>query len=157
SQSLEVRVPLLDHEMVEFAARIPSTLKIRGGVGKWIFIQGLKGLVPDEVFHRPKQGFAIPLAPWFLGPLSGRARALTASSSRIAAYVDVGAVRRLVREHLSGRRDHSAMLWRLLVLDTWLAHHRRPGALGRPPEVDGFLRREPEFYTGPGPTVGVGA
>ncbi|NNF28329.1 MAG: asparagine synthase (glutamine-hydrolyzing) [Gemmatimonadetes bacterium] len=144
SRSLEVRVPLLDHEMVEFATKVPSSLKIRGGVGKWVFIKALEGLVPPGVFTRPKQGFAIPLAPWFRGPLSARAEGLAAPSSCIARYVNVAAVGRCVREHRSGRRDHSALLWRLLVLETWLARHRVPGSLGRPAELAAFLRRDPE-------------
>ena len=155
SRSLEVRVPLLDHEMVELASRIPASLKIRGGVGKWVFIEALKELVPEEVFRRPKQGFAIPLAPWFRGPLSGSVDQLAAPASQIGTYVDVGAVRRCVDEHRSGRRDHSALLWRLLVLETWLTKHRVRGTLGRPADVTRFLRREPQLELPAGSPVQV--
>lgn len=118
--SLEARVPLLDHPLVEFAVSLPSTLKYRDGTGKWIFRKAIEGLVPDSVFKRPKQGFAVPLADWFVGDLRYRLDALAGPSAPVRAYVDASAVERLRREHLSGRRDHSGALWRVLVLDLWL-------------------------------------
>ena len=126
--SLEARVPLLDHEFAEFALALPSALKARGGRGKYIFRRALEGLVPEFVFTKPKSGFGIPLDSWFRGPLRHRLSALQASDAPLQEFADRSATDRLVSEHLSGRRDHSHALWRLLVLDLWLRRH--PGAAG---------------------------
>lgn len=124
--SLEARVPLLDHQLVEFAVRIPATLKFRDGKGKAIFRDALRGLVPDRVFSKPKQGFGVPLPPWFRGPLRGRIDRLLKSNALILEWVSSEALGRVVQEHLSGRRDRSALLWKLLVLETWLASRDNP-------------------------------
>ena len=118
--SLEARVPLLDHPLVEFAVALPSTLKYRDGTGKWIFRRAIEGLVPDAVFRRPKQGFAVPFADWFRGDLRYRLDALAQPGAPVLEYVDAAAVDRLRREHLAGRRDHAFTIWRVLVLDLWL-------------------------------------
>jgi asparagine synthase (glutamine-hydrolysing) len=118
--SLESRVPLLDHPLVEFAVSLPSALKMRDGTGKWIFREAIRGLVPDIVLTHPKKGFAVPLVRWFRHELRHRVDALLSPDSPTLEYTDAAAVRRLAGEHLSGRRDHSSMLWRLLVLDLWL-------------------------------------
>ncbi len=123
--SLEARVPLLDHPLVEFAVALPGSLKRRDGTGKWIFRQAISGLVPEIVLTKPKQGFAVPLVNWFRGELRHRLTHLQRAESPIYAYVDRGAVARLVREHLAVRRDHSHVLWRLLVLDLWIVALRR--------------------------------
>jgi asparagine synthase (glutamine-hydrolysing) len=120
SVSLEARVPLLDHHIVEFAAALPSHLKQRGGVGKWILREAIRGLVPSRVLEHPKQGFGVPLGRWFREDLRYRLNALLQPGARIAPYVDHRAVARLVSEHESARRDHSHLLWRLLALEIWL-------------------------------------
>ncbi len=117
--SLEARVPLLDHHFVEFALSLPSRFKLRDGTGKWIFRKAIEGLVPPVVLQKKKQGFAVPLHDWFRGPLRYRLEEIDAEG-RLFDVVDRHAYRRLVAEHLSGRRDHSEMLWRLMVLHTWL-------------------------------------
>ena len=118
--SLEARVPLLDHELAEFAFSLPSRLKFRNGQGKWVLRQAVKGLVPDSVLTKPKQGFGVPLARWLRGPLKHRLERLRDATNPIFEFCDQGATRRLLREHLIGRRDHSYYLWRLLVLSLWL-------------------------------------
>ena len=123
--SLEARVPLLDHHLVEFAVSLPSSLKLRDGTGKWILREAIRGIVPDTVLTRPKQGFALPLARWLRGALRHRVDSLLRSDARIAEFVDARALARIALEHRIGRRDHSAMIWRALVLELWLA------ALGR--------------------------
>jgi asparagine synthase (glutamine-hydrolysing) len=124
--SLEARVPLLDHPLVEFAASLPGDLKLRDGTGKWIFRKAIRSLVPDIVLQKPKQGFAVPLERWFRSELRGRIEAL-AQGGPALEYVDERAVARLVGEHLRGRRDHSHQLWRVLALDLWLARARSTG------------------------------
>lgn len=121
--SIEARVPLLDHHLVEFAMRVPAGLKMRDGTGKWIFREAIRDQVPEEIFHRPKQGFGVPLVHWLRGPLRHRVDALTAPRSPLARWVDLNAVGKVVAEHQSARRDHSALLWKLIVLQLWLERH----------------------------------
>jgi len=132
--SLEARVPLLDFDLVDFALQIPGNWRVTAEETKRLFRRAVKGIVPDSVLSRPKQGFAIPLGSWFRGPLRYRIEALRNPSPDLRLYVDSAAVRRLVFEHAIGRRDHSPMLWRLIVLDCWLAALRQ-GRLGRPPTL----------------------
>ena len=120
--SLEARVPLLDHALVEFALGLPAGLKIRDGTGKHVLRRTIRGLVPSEVLDHPKLGFAVPLGPWFRGPLRHRIDQLAAADGGLYDFLDRSAVRRLAREHLMRRRDHSTALWRALVLQLWLAH-----------------------------------
>jgi asparagine synthase (glutamine-hydrolysing) len=118
--SLEARVPILDHHVVEFAMGLPSRLKIQGDTGKCILREAIAGLVPDSVLTKPKQGFAVPLREWFRGPLKYRIADLTAPDSALGEWVDAGALRRIASEHLAARRDHQTDIWRLVVLDGWL-------------------------------------
>ncbi|MFQ5691311.1 MAG: asparagine synthetase B family protein, partial [Gemmatimonadota bacterium] len=118
--SLEARVPLLDHRIAEFAFSLPSRFKIRGGRGKWIFHQAVREWLPEEVFRKPKHGFGIPLRIWFRNELRERCRTALLRDSRLFEYVDPRAAARVVEEHEAGRRDHAGLLWRLLVLRTWL-------------------------------------
>src|SRR5207247_8987246 len=103
--SLEARVPLLDHPLVEFALALPAGLKIRDGLGKRVFRQTIRGLVPPEVMNRPKHGFSVPLGSWFRGPLRHRIDALTLPRDGVGIYdfLDRRAVSRLASAHLLGR------------------------------------------------------
>lgn len=132
--SLEARVPLLDFDLVDFALRIPGDLRVTAAESKRLFRQAIRGIVPDFVLARPKRGFSMPLAQWFRGSLRHRIQALRTPTAAIEQYLNVRAVERLVTEHLIGRRDHSLLLWRLIVLDYWLAAFA-DGRLGRPPLV----------------------
>ena len=128
--SIEARVPLLDHHLVELACRIPTGLKLRDGTGKWIFREALRERVPAVVFAKRKQGFGVPLRPWFRGPLRPRLDALATGSTPLGDWVDPDAVRRVVDEHVRGRRDRSPLLWKLLMLDIWLRAQRlRPNSV----------------------------
>jgi asparagine synthase (glutamine-hydrolysing) len=118
--SIEARVPLLDHHLVEFASTLPMRLKLREGTGKWIFREALRGLVPDFVFEKRKQGFGVPLKPWMRGPLRHRVDRLLERGAGIHEWVEPAAVARVVAEHQAGRRDHSPLLWKLTVLQLWL-------------------------------------
>jgi len=122
--SLEARVPLLDHKLLEFALSLPGRLKFRNGGGKWVFRQAIAGLVPPAVLEKPKQGFGVPLAQWFRGPLQHRLTVLADPGSPIYRFCDERAIARLLDEHHRRRRDHSPQLWRLVVLDVWLRAKR---------------------------------
>jgi asparagine synthase (glutamine-hydrolysing) len=135
--SLEARVPLLDFDLVDFALRIPGELRVTAHESKRLFRRAIKGIVPESVLSRPKRGFEIPIGRWFRGPLRHRIEALRDPSAALRQYVDVNAVRRLVFEHAIGRRDHSAHLWRFIVLDSWLASFAA-GRLSQPPELPSF-------------------
>ena len=137
--SLEARVPILDHHVVEFAMGLPSRLKLNGDSGKAVLREAITGLVPDSVLEKPKQGFAVPLAEWFRGPIEHRVRALTASDSTLHEWLDMDAVRRVVAEHRAGRRDHGGAIWRLVVLDHWV-RALRAGHLARPQRLAASAR-----------------
>ena len=132
--SLEARVPFLDCNLVDFALQIKGDLRVTSGESKRLFRRAIKDLIPDTVLSRPKRGFELPLGQWFQGPLRFRIEELRNPSSQLRQYVDIEAIRRLVFEHSIGRRDHSAMLWRVIVLDCWLSAFRG-GQLGRPPAI----------------------
>ena len=138
--SLEARVPILDHHVVEFAMSLPSRLKLQNNTGKMILRQAITGLVPDAVLNRPKQGFAVPLPDWFRGPLRYRIDNLTARHAAIEEWTDAGAVRRITSEHVAARRDHGGLIWRLVVLNGWL-QALRAGRLAGPQRVHELLRR----------------
>jgi asparagine synthase (glutamine-hydrolysing) len=129
--SLEARVPLLDHHLVEFAVSLPGSLKRRDGVGKYLLRRAIVGLVPSSVLEHPKRGFAVPLGRWFKGELRYHLDNLLRPGCPVHEFVDVGSVERIVNEHVNGRRDHSAMLWRLTVLKGWL-ENLRTGVYDRP-------------------------
>jgi asparagine synthase (glutamine-hydrolysing) len=118
--ALEVRVPLIDHRVVEFAARLPRSVKIRGGTSKWLLRQVLYRHVPRELVERPKMGFGIPLAEWLRGPLRDWAETLLAEKRlREAGLLDVARVRRHWKEHLDGGRNWQYLLWDVLMLEAW--------------------------------------
>ena len=123
AHSLEVREPLMDHPLVEWLATLPSTLKLRGGEGKCLLKKAMEPRLPKEILYRPKQGFAVPLARWFRGPL--RQRVVDAVLWRAAGF-DRHFRRthfcgQLVDKHTIGRsRDYSAALWALLMFDAFL-------------------------------------
>lgn len=121
--SIEARVPLLDHRLVELACRIPTGSKIRNGTGKMVFREAVRDLVPDVSLEKKKQGFGVPLRPWFRGPLRSQVEELGRPSSPLGDWVETDAVRRIVNEHTRGRRDHSPLLWKLLILERWLQQH----------------------------------
>lgn len=118
AHSLEVRVPLLDYELVEWIGRLPASLKLRGREGKHIFKRAMRPHLPDDILYREKMGFGVPLASWFRGPLRERMRsAILGGSLERSGIFDPRSLRTLVDQHQSGQRDHSAVLWALLMFD----------------------------------------
>jgi asparagine synthase (glutamine-hydrolysing) len=117
---LEVRPPLLDHELLELAARVPSRLKVRHGEGKWILKQACRDLLPGDLRSRPKQGFEIPVDAWLRGDLRDMFHDLVLDKQRAAArYLDLAAVRQAFEQHLSGRRRLGQVLWSVMVFAQW--------------------------------------
>jgi asparagine synthase (glutamine-hydrolysing) len=118
--SLEARAPLLDHKLIEFVARIPASLKLRGGETKHIFKRAIADFVPAEILHRPKQGFGVPVQQWINEQLREQMReTLTDSRARARGYAEPRYVAQLLNEHERGRRDHAAPLWALFMLELW--------------------------------------
>ncbi|HEY2432290.1 MAG TPA: asparagine synthase (glutamine-hydrolyzing) [Vicinamibacterales bacterium] len=118
--SLEARDPLLDHRLLEFAATVPSSLKIRHGRGKYLLRKVLERRLPPEILARGKQGFEAPIGEWLRGPLAPMTEALlTDGRLRGRGVFDDREVTRLWREHRSGHADHRHRLWQLIMLELW--------------------------------------
>ena len=122
AHSLEVREPLMDHTLIEWAARLPQSLKIGGNETKLVLKKSMESALPHEVLYRSKMGFAVPLAEWFRGPLAGKISSAFASG-RLAdsGFFDGAKLQALARDHVNGSRDSSAALWALMNLDGFLA------------------------------------
>jgi asparagine synthase (glutamine-hydrolysing) len=133
AHSLEVREPLMDHELVEWLATLPSSLKIGGGQSKFLLKKAMEPRLPADVLYRPKMGFAVPLSRWFRGPLQERLRAgvLGPTLAETGMFNPV-VLRELVDAHVSRRRDYSAVLWALLMFEAFLSrqHGRTPATRG---------------------------
>ena len=118
--SIEERVPFLDHKLVELASRIPDSLLVRGLRTKVLLKQALRSRLPAELLHRRKVGFAVPIGPWFRGPLKSFVSDLLLSSgARTHDYFDRVQMERFVREHIDGVRDYQKQLWALVNFELW--------------------------------------
>jgi asparagine synthase (glutamine-hydrolysing) len=120
--SLEAREPLLDHRLVEFAARLPVSMRLRGGEGKWLMKRAMERYLPREILYRPKMGFVTPVSDWFRGPLADDAAALV--RSRVLAqtgWFDLERLSRLAEAHRAGREEHGRTLWQFVMLERSLA------------------------------------
>ena len=120
AHSIEARVPLLDYKLIEFVQTIPAKLKLRGRLTKHILKQAVRGIVPDQIIDRPKQGFGVPVAKWFNNELRDMLHdTLTDSRTRQRGYFNQQSVEAILNEHARGRRDNSRHLWGLLTLELW--------------------------------------
>jgi asparagine synthase (glutamine-hydrolysing) len=130
--SLETRVPLLDHRVVEFAWRVPFEYKVRGGQTKWLLRQVLHRHVPRELIERPKMGFGVPIAEWLKDPLRDWAEALL-SESRLKdeGYLRPDPIRRMWQAHLAGSVGGDARLWTVLMFESWLDEHKPQSVAAR--------------------------
>jgi asparagine synthase (glutamine-hydrolysing) len=123
--SLETRAPLLDHRLVEFSFRLPSSVHLRGGQTKWILRQILERHVPRELFDRPKMGFGVPVESWLRDELRDWAEDLLSERKlKDQGLVRPEPVRALWAEHLSGRANVQYALWPVLMLGAWYDAHR---------------------------------
>jgi asparagine synthase (glutamine-hydrolysing) len=121
AHSLEVREPLMDHPLVEWLATLPASLKVRGREGKFLLKKAMEPALPHDILYRPKMGFAVPLVRWFRGPLKQRVRdAVLGERLADTGWFQRPTLERLLAEHQSGARDHSAPLWTLLMFDAFL-------------------------------------
>jgi asparagine synthase (glutamine-hydrolysing) len=120
AHALEARSPFLDHEFMEFAARIPADRKVRLGTTKWILKQACRGMLPDDIVHRKKMGFEVPLARWFRKELKDMVSDLLLGKRSLErGYFRREAVQRMLDEHLSGAGNWQHHLYDLLMFELW--------------------------------------
>jgi asparagine synthase (glutamine-hydrolysing) len=120
ASSVEVRVPLLDHELVELSARIPAALKLKGLTRKYILKRAAERWLPSEIVYRKKAGFSAPIRAWLVRDLRGMVEDLLSESNiKRRGYFDYGYVRRLIDDNLSGREDNGLKVFQLLTLELW--------------------------------------
>jgi asparagine synthase (glutamine-hydrolysing) len=121
AHSLEVREPLMDHELVEWLATLPTSHKIVGQEGKYLFKKSMEPHLPNDVLYRPKMGFSVPLARWFRGPLKQRVQdAILGERLSSTGWFNQAYLKQLVADHQSGVRDYSAPIWTLLMFEAFL-------------------------------------
>ena len=127
AHSLEVREPLMDHQLIEWLATLPSSLKINGGEGKYVFKKAFEPLLPNDILYRSKMGFSVPLASWLRGPLAERMRESVLSQRMLdSGYFNEATLRALIDQHLGRQFDHSTALWMLIMFDAFLRQAQAP-------------------------------
>jgi asparagine synthase (glutamine-hydrolysing) len=120
ANSLEARSPLLDHRVMEFAARLPDRYKVRGLTSKYLLKKVARKLLPPAILKRPKMGFGVPVGPWMRRELRPLLEDVLLSPQALArGYFRAGYLRQLVRGHLAGQHDFSFRLWALVWLELW--------------------------------------
>ena len=126
AHSLEVRVPLLDHEFVDWVSGIDPGLKLKGREGKYVFKKALEPHLPKSILYRPKMGFGVPLCAWFRGPLREQVRDVVLGSAlRDSGIFDSGTLTEIVDQHQAGIRDYSAVIWSLLMFAGFMSKRSR--------------------------------
>ncbi len=123
ANSLEARSPFLDHKLMEFAASLPASYKMKWLIKKYILKKGLDKLLPKEITGRKKMGFGLPVGSWFRGDLKGYLKDTILSEKALKrGYFEADVIKRIAEEHISGKKDHTFRLWSLLMLEMW---HKR--------------------------------
>jgi len=126
AHALEVRVPILDHKFVEWVSGLPAGLKLKGQEGKYIFKRSLEPYLPNDILYRAKMGFGVPLSTWFRGPLRQRVQdAVLGSELTNTGYFNNRYLEKIVTDHQSGKREHSATIWSLLMFESFLRHLKK--------------------------------
>ncbi|EKU72897.1 MULTISPECIES: XrtA/PEP-CTERM system amidotransferase [Sphingobium] len=116
--SLEAREPLLDHRLVEFAARLPVAQRIRGNSGKYLMKKAMEPFLPQDILYRPKMGFVTPISAWFRGALAGEATAVAGGSALArTGWFDTKMLAKVAADHKAGVADHGRLLWQMVMLD----------------------------------------
>jgi len=124
AHALEVRVPLLDHKLVEWIATLPPDLKLKGREGKYIFKKALEPYLPADIMYRPKMGFAVPINQWFRGELKDTIReALLGETMVDCGWFNPAFLKQMLDQHQSGQRDYAAPIWSLLMFEEFLKNH----------------------------------
>lgn len=123
--SLEIRSPLLDYRVVEFAANLPSCMKIRWGSKKYLLKKVLARIMPEKTFRRPKHGFTIPLDAWFRNKLTALAEEAFFVTSETAELLNVDFIRRLWDKHRAGKEERGLLLWSILMFALWYRDFQR--------------------------------
>jgi len=131
AHGLELRVPFVDKEIVEYVERLPANLKVRNGSRKWLHRRVCRSFLPEEIVKRPKRGFAVNVVDdWFRGSVDNKmADSLLDSGSRIYQYLRPQAVRELFEGHNAGRNDNHKVLFSLVLFEEWLRVHEEPVAV----------------------------
>ena len=124
ANSLEVRAPLLDHQLIEWVSGLPPGLKLHGQEGKYILKKAMEPYLPNDVLYRSKMGFSVPLAEWFRGPLKERVKdSLLGKTMQECGFFNMDFIDHLVTQHQAGLRDYSASIWSLLMFDAFFRKH----------------------------------
>jgi asparagine synthase (glutamine-hydrolysing) len=118
--SIESRVPLLDHKLVEFCAALPSSLKLRGMTGKYLFKRAMEGTLPSDIIYRKKMGFPVPLKKWLGGSCHQLAREILLDSSSDRGYFDRSVLQTMLNQQASGVHDWTDQIWTLMNLELWM-------------------------------------
>jgi asparagine synthase (glutamine-hydrolysing) len=121
AHALEVRVPLLDHEFVEWVSGLPSSSKLRNGEGKHIFKKALAPYLSDDILYRKKMGFSIPLGAWLRGPLRESMRKAVLNPALLETGIfNEDYLKQMIDQHQSGAKDHTVSLWSVLMFEAFL-------------------------------------
>lgn len=134
--SLEVRCPILDHKVVEYAAGLPSRLKLQGTRTKLIFKEAMHGLLPDGILNRAKMGFAVPIGSWLRRELQPLVSEYVLQTGTRHDFFDGATIQKLWREHQSGLRDRTTELWGILIFNMWYDRFVRSAAVNTPAETE---------------------
>ncbi len=126
ANSLEIRVPFLDYTFVEYAASIPSSLKLKGFKTKYILKKAMARHLPREILHRKKIGFDIPLGVWIRNELREFVRDVLAPDNlKKHGYFNAAYVQKILDEHMSGAHNHRQLLWPLIIFQHWYDEYIR--------------------------------
>lgn len=142
AHALEVRVPLLDHQLVDWISGLQPNLKLRGQCGKYVFKKSMEKYLPEDILYRKKMGFGVPLAEWFRGPLRTllKPRLLSGAMSD-CGFFNVTTIETLINQHLSGVRDHSTAIWSLFMFEAFLRSEERISELQRDDQTNSFIEK----------------